>query len=75
MVCSLHSVTTGSRDRANVSLIIIIIRRPAVRPCHPDVIIGPPIHKGINGGTCYENSEGPTLYKNDITLSTDDVSC
>ena len=25
MVCSLHSVTTGSRDRANVSLIIIII--------------------------------------------------
>ena len=24
MVCSLHSVTTGSRDRANVSLIIII---------------------------------------------------
>ena len=23
MVCSLHSVTTGSRDRANVSLIII----------------------------------------------------
>ena len=26
MVCSLHSVTTGSRDRANVSLIIIIIR-------------------------------------------------
>ena len=27
MVCSLHSVTTGSRDRANVSLIIIIIMR------------------------------------------------
>ena len=25
MVCSLHSVTTGSRDRSNVSLIIIII--------------------------------------------------
>ena len=25
MVCSLHSVTTGSRDRANVSLIIIIM--------------------------------------------------
>ena len=25
MVCSLHSVTTGSRDRANVPLIIIII--------------------------------------------------
>ena len=25
MVCSLHSVTTGSRDRANVQLIIIII--------------------------------------------------
>ena len=25
MVCSLHSVTTGSRDRANVSLIIIYI--------------------------------------------------
>ena len=25
MVCSLHSVTTGSRDRANVSLIIIIL--------------------------------------------------
>ena len=25
MVCSLHYVTTGSRDRANVSLIIIII--------------------------------------------------
>ena len=25
MVCSLHSVTTGSRDRANVSLIILII--------------------------------------------------
>ena len=25
MVCSLHSVATGSRDRANVSLIIIII--------------------------------------------------
>ena len=25
MVCSLHSVTTGSRDRANVALIIIII--------------------------------------------------
>ena len=25
MVCSLHTVTTGSRDRANVSLIIIII--------------------------------------------------
>ena len=25
MVCSLRSVTTGSRDRANVSLIIIII--------------------------------------------------
>ena len=25
MVCSLHSVTTGSRDRANVSLIIIKI--------------------------------------------------
>ena len=25
MVCSLHSVTTGSRDRAKVSLIIIII--------------------------------------------------
>ena len=25
MVCSLHSMTTGSRDRANVSLIIIII--------------------------------------------------
>ena len=24
MVCSLHSVTTGSRDRANVSLIIIV---------------------------------------------------
>ena len=24
MVCSLHSVTTGSRDRANVPLIIII---------------------------------------------------
>ena len=24
MVCSLHSVTTGSRDRANVSLIIIM---------------------------------------------------
>ena len=23
MVCSLHSVTTGSRDRANVSLIIV----------------------------------------------------
>ena len=27
MVCSLHSVTTGSRDRANVPLIIIIIMR------------------------------------------------
>ena len=27
MVCSLHSVTTGSRDRANVTL-IIIIRHP-----------------------------------------------
>ena len=25
MVCSLHSVTTGSRGRANVPLIIIII--------------------------------------------------
>ena len=25
MVCSLHSVTTGSRDRANVPLIIITI--------------------------------------------------
>ena len=25
MVCSLHSVTTGSRDRANVPLIILII--------------------------------------------------
>ena len=25
MVCSLHSVTTGSRDRANVPLVIIII--------------------------------------------------
>ena len=25
MVCSLHSVTTGSRDRANVPLIIIIV--------------------------------------------------
>ena len=25
MVCSFHSATTGSRDRANVSLIIIII--------------------------------------------------
>ena len=25
MVCSLHSVITGSRDRANVPLIIIII--------------------------------------------------
>ena len=25
MVCSLHSVTTGSRDRANVPLIIIIM--------------------------------------------------
>ena len=25
MVCSLHSVTTGSRDRANVPLKIIII--------------------------------------------------
>ena len=24
MVCSLHSVTTGSRDRANVQLIIIV---------------------------------------------------
>ena len=27
MVHSLHSVTTGSRDRANVSLIIIIIEK------------------------------------------------
>ena len=27
MVCSLHSVTMGSRDRANVSLIIIIKTR------------------------------------------------
>ena len=26
MVCSLHSVTTGSRDRANVPLIIMIIK-------------------------------------------------
>ena len=26
MVCSLHSVTTGTRDRANVPLIIIIIK-------------------------------------------------
>ena len=25
MVCSLHSVITGSRDRANVPLIIIVI--------------------------------------------------
>ena len=25
LVCSLHSVTTGSRDRANVSLIIIML--------------------------------------------------
>ena len=25
MVCSLHSVTTGSRDRANVSLIILML--------------------------------------------------
>ena len=31
MVCSLHSVTTGSRDRANVSFIIIIICDPVFR--------------------------------------------
>ena len=30
MVCSLHSVTTGSRDRANVPLIIIIIIIPVL---------------------------------------------
>ena len=35
MVCSLHSVTTGSRDRANVSLIIIIIRFPTSRRVQP----------------------------------------
>ena len=33
MVCSLHSVTTGSRDRANVSLIIIIIPGTTVLYC------------------------------------------
>ena len=34
MVCSLHSVTTGSRDRAYVPLIIIIIcRRPDSHTC------------------------------------------
>ena len=33
MVCSLHSVTTGSRDRANVSLIIIIISK-AISTAH-----------------------------------------
>ena len=32
MVCFLHSVTTGSRDRANVSL-IIIIREKVLRIC------------------------------------------
>ena len=31
MVCSLHSVTTGSRDRANVPL--IIIREKVLRLC------------------------------------------
>ena len=38
MVCSLHSVTTGSRDRANVPLIIIIILEH--RQCYNIVIIG-----------------------------------
>ena len=33
MVFSLHSVTTGSRDRANVSLIIIIIIIMATHDC------------------------------------------
>ena len=35
MVCSLHSVTTGSRDRANVPLIIIIIIIIMVTHAHP----------------------------------------
>ena len=38
MVCSLHSVTTGSRDRANVSLIVIII-----------IIIDPPDYSTLGG--------------------------
>ena len=32
MVCSLHSVTTGSRDRANVSLLVIIIIKDSKCP-------------------------------------------
>ena len=59
MVCSLHSVTTGSRDRANVSLIIIIIISSILSSLHMhfNVIFG----EIKNGGFC----------KNGITINVD----
>ena len=41
MVCSLHSVTTGSRDRANVSLIIIIIIARKSNKDQPGKVVNP----------------------------------
>ena len=59
MVCSLHSVTTGSRDRANVSLIIIITTVPSPTLFEFPLCCLP---------SMYINKDEPHLYTNSVCV-------